>query len=156
MFPLSTNKISKAALSVLLAGAVVLTACSSDSKENSDPSSSPAASPAASAAATKAPGKEKVDGGELVTAYLSDPQGFIRFWATTTTSSEVTELVFSYLYKVNEKQDIVPDLATGLPVFSDDKLTMTVKIRKDAKFTDGTPLTADDVVFTYNIALSPD
>jgi peptide/nickel transport system substrate-binding protein len=156
MIPLSGNKISKAALSVLLTGAVVLTACSSDSGEKTDPSASPAASPAASAAASAAPAKAKVDGGEVITAYLSDPQGFIRLWATTTTSSEVTELVFSYLYKVNENQDIVPDLATGLPVFSDDKLTMTVKIRKDAKFTDGTPLTAEDVVFTYNVALNPD
>src|SRR5690606_15822457 len=37
---------------------------------------------------------------------------------------------------------------------SDDGLTFTVKIRENAKFLDGTPLTADDVVFTYSIPLS--
>lgn len=41
------------------------------------------------------------------------------------------------------------DLATDLSV-SDDGLIWTVKIRDDVKFTDGEPLTAADVAFTYN------
>lgn len=156
MLLLSKRKMSMIALSVMLTGSVVLSACSSDDDKKSEASASPAASAAASASPSAAPAKAKVDGGEITTAYLSDPQGFIRFYATTTTSSEVSDLVSSFLYKFNENQDIVPDLAIGQPVFSDDKLTMTVKIRKDAKFTDGQPLTVDDVVFTYNIALNPD
>ncbi|WP_166238085.1 peptide-binding protein [Paenibacillus turpanensis] len=145
---------SKLVLSALLLGMTVLSACSSDT--GSKPDAAGETSGPASTSTTTETAKTKVDGGEIITAYLSEPQGFIRLWATTTTSSEVTELVFSYLYKLNENQEIVPDLATGMPVFSDDKMTMTIKIRKDAKFTDGEPLTADDVVFTYNVALSPD
>lgn len=41
------------------------------------------------------------------------------------------------------------DLATDMQV-SEDGLTWTVKIRDDVKFTDGEPLTAEDVAFTYN------
>lgn len=41
------------------------------------------------------------------------------------------------------------DLATDVQV-SEDGLTWTVKIRDDVKFTDGEPLTAKDVAFTYN------
>lgn len=41
------------------------------------------------------------------------------------------------------------DLATDMQV-SSDGMTWTVKIRDDAKFTDGAPLTAQDVAFTYN------
>lgn len=33
---------------------------------------------------------------------------------------------------------------------SEDKLTYTAKLRKDVKWSDGEPFTADDVVFTYN------
>ena len=44
---------------------------------------------------------------------------------------------------------IANDLATEYSV-SDDGLTWTVKIRDDVKFTDGEPLTASDVAFTYN------
>ena len=41
------------------------------------------------------------------------------------------------------------DLATDMKA-SEDGLTWTVKIRDDVKFTDGKPLTAEDVAFTYN------
>lgn len=36
---------------------------------------------------------------------------------------------------------------------SDDGMTWTVKLKKDHKFHDGEPVTADDVVFTYNYAV---
>lgn len=41
------------------------------------------------------------------------------------------------------------DLAEDMQV-SEDGMTWTVTIREDVKFTDGEPLTAEDVVFTYN------
>lgn len=41
------------------------------------------------------------------------------------------------------------DLATDMQV-SEDGLTWTVSIRDDVKFSDGEPLTAEDVAFTYN------
>ena len=39
---------------------------------------------------------------------------------------------------------------------SEDGLTYTIKLREGIKFHDGETLTADDVVFTYNIPLSED
>lgn len=44
-----------------------------------------------------------------------------------------------------------PDLATSW-VLSDDRRTWTVTIRSDARFSDGSPLTAADVAFTFNQA----
>lgn len=44
---------------------------------------------------------------------------------------------------------IAYDLATDMQA-SEDGMTWTVKIRDDVKFTDGEPLTAKDVAFTYN------
>jgi peptide/nickel transport system substrate-binding protein len=43
------------------------------------------------------------------------------------------------------------DLATDWSV-SDDGLTYTVELRDDARFTDGEPVTAEDVAYTYNTA----
>ena len=43
-----------------------------------------------------------------------------------------------------------------MPVRSADGKTVTVKVRDDVKFHDGTPLTAKDVAFTYNAILDPD
>lgn len=39
---------------------------------------------------------------------------------------------------------------------ADDKKSMTIYLRKEARFSDGVPLTADDVVFSYNLMYDPD
>ena len=58
-------------------------------------------------------------------------------------------LIQSTLTVTNADLTIGYDLATGMSV-SDDGLTWTVTIRDDVSFTDGEPLTAADVAFTYN------
>lgn len=58
-------------------------------------------------------------------------------------------LIQSTLMVTNTDLTIGYDLATGYSV-SEDGLTWQVTIRRDAKFTDGEPLTTEDVAFTYN------
>lgn len=57
----------------------------------------------------------------------------------------------STLLKRDNDLQIRKDLATSYD-YSPDSLVWTVTIRKDAKFSDGTPLTAKDVAFTFNKA----
>ncbi|MEA2232087.1 MAG: peptide/nickel transport system substrate-binding protein [Solirubrobacteraceae bacterium] len=49
-----------------------------------------------------------------------------------------------------------PDLASQMPRRSADGKTVTVKIRDDVTFHDGTPLKASDVAFTYDAILDKD
>lgn len=58
-------------------------------------------------------------------------------------------LIQSTLVRTTKELGIENDLATEYSC-SEDGLTWTVKIRDDVKFTDGEPLTAGDVAFTYN------
>ena len=58
-------------------------------------------------------------------------------------------LIQSTLTVTKADMTIGYDLATDMNV-SDDGMTWTVTIRDDVKFTDGEPLTAEDVAFTYN------
>ena len=58
-------------------------------------------------------------------------------------------LIQSTLTVTNADLTIGYDLATDMSV-SDDGLTWTVTIRDDVSFTDGEPLTAEDVAITYN------
>lgn len=58
-------------------------------------------------------------------------------------------LIQSTLTVTNTDLSIGYDLAEDMQV-SEDGMTWTVTIREDVKFTDGEPLTAEDVVFTYN------
>ncbi|MEH2953765.1 ABC transporter substrate-binding protein [Candidatus Merdisoma sp. JLR.KK011] len=58
-------------------------------------------------------------------------------------------LIQSTLTVTNPDLSIGYDLATDMQV-SEDGMTWTVTIRDDVTFTDGEPLTASDVAFTYN------
>ncbi len=54
----------------------------------------------------------------------------------------------------NETLELKPLLAESWTI-SDDKLTYTFTIRKGIKWQDGTPFTADDVVFSYETIMDP-
>ena len=58
-------------------------------------------------------------------------------------------LIQSTLTVTTKDLKIEKDLATDYKV-SEDGMTWTVTIRDDVRFTDGEPLTAEDVAFTYN------
>ena len=60
-------------------------------------------------------------------------------------------LIQSTLLKMTPNMTYSNDLATSWEA-NDDFTEYTVKIRDDVKFTDDTPLTAEDVAFTYNEA----
>ena len=61
-------------------------------------------------------------------------------------------LIQSTLTTTTADLKIGKDLATDYSV-SEDGLTWTVTIRNDVKFTDGEPLMASDVAFTYNLCV---
>lgn len=63
--------------------------------------------------------------------------------------------VFNGLIKFDRELRPVPDLARELPTVSPDGQTVTVHLRPDVRFHDGRPLTADDVVFTWQAILDP-
>ena len=93
--------------------------------------------------------EERIKNNELIVAIGSEPEA--GFDATTGGHGSLTRVFFSTLFKRDKELGFENDLATGYKV-SDDKLTWTVTIRDDAKFTDGEKVTAEDVVFTYETA----
>lgn len=60
--------------------------------------------------------------------------------------------MFSGLYKFDQKLNVVPDLAVGMPDMSLDGKTYTFKLRRDGRFWNGDPLTARDVLYSWNRA----
>lgn len=54
----------------------------------------------------------------------------------------------------SETHEWIPVLAESWTI-SDDGMTFTFRIRPEARFSDGTPLTAHDVVFTYEWIMNP-
>jgi peptide/nickel transport system substrate-binding protein len=79
---------------------------------------------------------------------------FMPAYYGTTYDGYVNQLIFDQLLANNEKGELIPSVAKDWKV-SDDKKTYTFHLRDDVKFTDGTPLTAKDVEFTYLTIADP-
>ncbi len=65
---------------------------------------------------------------------------------------DVMRNVFSGLYTFDQQLREVPDLAIGQPTISPDSLTYTFRLRRDAHFSNGDPITADDFIYSWNRA----
>jgi oligopeptide transport system substrate-binding protein len=66
-----------------------------------------------------------------------------------------TLLVLRYAPGKSSGMTLAPWAATSLPTFSRDGLTMTFHIRSDMRWTDGTPIDANDFAYSINRALDP-
>ncbi|WP_373599973.1 ABC transporter substrate-binding protein [Paraclostridium bifermentans] len=91
----------------------------------------------------------RIENNELVAAVAYEPEA--GFDATVGGHGSMTRVFFSTLFKRDKQLGMENDLATGYEV-SPDRLTWTVKIRDDAKFSDGEKLSAEDVAYTYEKA----
>ncbi len=97
-----------------------------------------------------APCEPGIRGGRLKLANFTDPKTFNPITAAETSSLDLIYWMFDALVKKNQQtQEIEPGLAERWTVESDQK-TWTFYLRKGLRWSDGHPLTVDDVVFTYN------
>jgi peptide/nickel transport system substrate-binding protein len=97
--------------------------------------------------ATCQPGKP---GGRLVASSFADPKTFNPITANEASSWDVYRLMFASLLGYDmTSQQIEPGLADSWTNSPDGK-TWTFRLRKNLRWSDGAPLTADDVVFTWN------
>jgi peptide/nickel transport system substrate-binding protein len=101
---------------------------------------------------------------QITIVLAEDPPSFNPAVAQTGFDSLVMELVMLALADVDEQGDAYPQIAAELPtaengdvVVDEENGTMDVtwKLRQDIKWSDGVPVTADDVVFTYDALVDP-
>ncbi len=93
-------------------------------------------------------------GGTLVEGELGNPQFINPLLAISDADRDLSTLTYAGLMGLSGEGKLVPVLAESYTV-SDDGKTYTFTLRKDAKFTDGSAVTADDVAFTVNKAQDP-
>jgi peptide/nickel transport system substrate-binding protein len=122
-----SNRMLARRTALLLAGALVLAGCSSIK------SSTPSETESADNRAAK-------NGGTLRIALASEPDKLDPTLARTLVGRTVFNAICEKLYDVDSSLTIVPQLASALPEFSADGLTVTIKIRSGVKFADGTAL----------------
>lgn len=94
-------------------------------------------------------------GGRYIEGVVGNPQYVNPLYASfNNVDSDLERLVFSRLFTVNNQGQTVPDLAAGYDMAADQK-SYTVYLR-EATWSDGSAVTADDVIFTFNLIQDPD
>lgn len=88
-------------------------------------------------------------GGELVFGLSAEGDALDPTVSTSLVNQHVFASMCASLYDYAEDGSAVPHLATDLPQISADETVYTIQLRDDAVFSDGEPMTADDVVSTF-------
>ena len=70
--------------------------------------------------------------------------------ATTLKSVQLLSSLGDTLYELNPEGELIPELASEMPIFSDDKLQVFINLRKDILFHDGTPFNSNAIKFTFD------
>jgi peptide/nickel transport system substrate-binding protein len=96
-------------------------------------------------------GGEAARGGQIVVAVRADPQSFNWLTRSDANTYLVTLLTQAKLVRVNRvTEEVEPWLAEAWSR-SGDGLSYTLRLRAGLRFSDGHPLTADDVLFTFRV-----
>lgn len=86
----------------------------------------------------------------IISTVIGEPKTFNYLLTQESSSSDVLGFLYEGLIKIDqETSEIVPGLAESWTI-SDDGQTIVFTLKEDLKWSDGEPLTVDDVVFTYN------
>ena len=137
-------------LSALLLFLLLVAACG-----DSDSSNTPGASLDQTRRGTQESQEPSGGGNGTFRRLGSDPPTLDPHQVADTISATVAVEVFGGLATLSTDLRVVPDLAERWEV-SPDRLTYTFYLRRDARFHDGKPVTADDVKFSLERALDPE
>jgi peptide/nickel transport system substrate-binding protein len=102
--------------------------------------------------AGKSPAKST--GGKAVYIGITNPVATLNpINAKDTSSIKATSLLFDSLFDLDESLTFLPKLAESFE--TNDNQNYIIKLNPKAKWTDGQPLTADDVLFTLTVMANP-
>ncbi|MFN2190614.1 MAG: ABC transporter substrate-binding protein [Candidatus Promineifilaceae bacterium] len=155
-------------VSLLIIFSLALVACGGDETAETEPTEETPAEPAEETAAEEptAPEEEVMAEETSITIIIpEDPAAFSSYVADTGYSQLLMELVMVGLTDIDPEGNIFTELAAELPTienggvdFNEDEWTMDVtwKLRDDIFWADGEPVTADDVIFSWETATDPE
>jgi peptide/nickel transport system substrate-binding protein len=93
-------------------------------------------------------------GDTLIEASIGNVSSLIPNITSDQSSHEVGDLMYNGLVTLGRDLEITPELAKSWN-FSKDCLTLDFTLRDNVRWHDGTPFTADDVVFTWRTTMNP-
>lgn len=99
--------------------------------------------------------------GQLNIIYWQAPSTLNPFLSGGTKENEAASLVLESLARFNENGEMVPWLAEDIPTVenggvSEDLTSITWTLKEGVKWSDGSALTADDLIFTHEYCTHPE
>ena len=123
-----------------------------------------AAAPGCSRVATQTAeihaGNPWTEHGILRVAAIDEPDNLNPMVGNQQAEVDLSLLWAAYLYRFNDKDQWVPELATDVPTLANggisaDGRRFTYHLRTGVKWQDGAPFTADDVIFSWQQVMNP-
>jgi len=89
-----------------------------------------------------------------------EPNSLVRMFSNQSSADDMTALLFEPFFRFDDRGRPVPSLAVEFPslanhLISRDGLRITFLLRPGVRWSDGSPVTADDVVFTWHAIMNP-
>ncbi|CAM4435895.1 peptide-binding protein [Paenibacillus macerans] len=139
---------------------ILFTGCSTDNTASKTPApENKTPTENSSEPGTDKAANEPVDGGTLTLSSFSDIVNVNPILINDTSSGDVEQFIFAKLYDLDREGNVAAEpwsLAAELPQISEDSKTYTVKLKDTAKWSDGQPVTADDIIYTFDTIRNPD
>ena len=143
---------------VVLVSCVLLAACTSSSEEEQNVSQQ---TPEIQQISGTVAGDDTTNihkpeyGGRIILGSIGDITNMIPMLSSDSASHEIASYIYVAPLKYDKNLNIVPDAATSYEVLDEGK-RVRITMRKDVQWEDGTPLTAEDVEFTYKLYINPE
>ncbi len=93
-------------------------------------------------------------GDAILVGSIGDASNLIPMLSSDATSHEIADLIIDGLVKYDKDLNLVGDLAESWDI-ADGGKEITFHLRRDVKWEDGVPFTAQDVLFGFNTIISP-
>lgn len=141
-------------LKVVVVLALVLSACTAatDSTTTTAAPGGETTTTAGNETTTTEPEGGPVEGGTLVVAISADPGHLNPAITTSGGTHTASELIYNGLVELDDNGELEPGLAKSWEI-TEDGAVYTFTLQDDVVWHDGTPFTADDVVFSFNEVL---
>ena len=95
-------------------------------------------------------------GGSITEGIVGSPRFLNPVYADANdVDRDLDQLIYSGILRYNGQGELVPDLASGEPVVEEGGKTITVPLKENVQWHDGTPFTADDILFTLATIQDP-
>jgi len=98
-----------------------------------------------------------VTGDWILQRELADPQSLNPLTLQDASGREFSYYIFERLMWAADRTsyDVIPWLADSLPQVSEDHLTYIFRLKKNITFSNGKPMTGEDVIFTFKALMNP-